>query len=341
MKEFVAERSNAVRFDKYMNEHLFGKGGFYTEQVVIGENGHFTTYAERPAFAFFIYLSLKNQYLAGKQFLEVGGGSGAFKKNYLQFSPETEYISVDASVRLLAEQEKLGGTAHFGRAEKLPLEDESLDGVIFGNEVMDMLPCRVFKIRNLGGKISVEEEGFVTGKNGQFSLKYMNAERDEFILLYESFLKESAFDVRDGVISSVSPITPLVISEIGRVLKKGKGLLFDYGYWSGPEARKIRYSDELPYYMENCRYHSVKDILEGPYEVDITYYGDFDFFKWVAVKTGLFSAVNVAYIEEFCNEIWNKGISVGDFNKAEKLDVITDIETFLNSTKIVLELEKK
>src|SRR3989338_9257446 len=336
MVDFVASKGGTVRFDKYMGEHILGEGGFYTEKVSIGVDGHFVTYADRPPFIWLLYIILKHEGLLNKQFLEIGGGSGKFKEFFRQFSPGTEYISVEASPRLALAQSGFGGITYVGKAENLPLEDNSLEGVIFGNELLDELPCRVFMISNSRGKVSISQEGYVRAENGQLVFGYGEAQRDDFLEIYEAFLRESRPDIPSQSILSVSPSMPVAISEMGRVLKKGKILLVDYGYWNSTDQDEPRH--KLPFFMRDGTLHSVDSILQNPYETDLTHSVDFEFARWHAAQTGLFSTINVMYMEGFAKRMLAKKLTPNDIRQLVSKNILMEaFQTYFSSSVGVLE----
>ena len=293
MVEFVVG-SNPVRFDEYMEEHILGKQGFYSKNVKIGADGHFYTKSLNPAFAHLIHLMILNSGLSGKDFLEIGGGNGEFKKNFLIHSPTTNYISVDASNALIKKQKDFDGKVILGNVDNLSLKNESIDGVVFSNELIDELPCRIFRISNRGKNPRIIEEGYVTFKDNQLRLIYLEAQKDEFAKEYEVFLSEKRSSIYDGSIISVSPMTERAVSEMKRVLKQGKIILIDYGYWNSSLLSFERKNEELPFYRNNGKFSSVGEILKNPYSVDLTYNVDFEFLEWLAEKKN-FSSTNLNY----------------------------------------------
>lgn len=283
MVRFVSNNGSRVRFDRYMQEHLYGENGYYRIKVEIGPGGDFGTEAMSPEFPHLIFLNLQQQSLAGKDFLELGGGTGAFKRNYLAYSPETNYISVDISKKLASMQAQGGGRVIIGDAAALNLKSDSIDGVIFSNELIDVLPCRVFKLARDNGRIKINEEGYVTIDGKALRFEFRGAERDEFLITYEEFLSQGIYPVQDGDIISVASKTADVIKEALRVLRSGKIMFVDYGF--GEPISHQRRTKELPHIMRKPDYDDLGDIskiLANPYSMDITYSVDFEFLKWIA-----------------------------------------------------------
>lgn len=261
----------SLRFDEYMQENLFNpEEGFY-EHVRIREGGDFTTHSRHPLFARLLSLYIQDNFLH-EDFLEIGGGNGKFKKNYQRFS-EGNYVSIDASKHLLAKQ---GENTLQANAEYLPLKDECVDGVIFSNELFDALPCRVFRIdeARITGEAYIELE-----ESPEYVFK--PTERDSFVELYETFLRQSRPD-RKGVVS-VSQLAPIVLSEMYRVLKKGRIMVIDYGYLQTPTIFEQR-DEEHPAHFGEKYYVDFGGPVPELYTTDITYRVDFDFLVWLSER---------------------------------------------------------
>ncbi|MFA7253335.1 MAG: SAM-dependent methyltransferase [Patescibacteria group bacterium] len=309
MLEFIRNQGGRARFDEYMNEHLFSPIGYYSARAEIGED--FRTDAIKPFFARAVGQYLKESCAKDKlppNILEIGGGNGHFKRNLLQNFPFFSFTAFDKSPKLAKEQE--GQVADVTR---LPLADGSFEGIIFSNELLDELPCRIlqFENKNAGyvaereerpdiefdddlnysyfpGTPKVKEEGFVEERNGELALEFIPIERnpdgtaaDPFIAEYERYLIETRSRVKDGDIISVSDRIRLMMEEMKRVLKRGKILFFDYGF-IGEGAGIPRGSKELPYYYNGQNHVDVQDIIKRPYEVDLTHSVDFGYCKWMA-----------------------------------------------------------
>ena len=285
MIRFVSSNAGRARFDRYMQEHLYGENGFYRKKVEICPEGDFGTEALRPDFAHLIFLHLEQQGLSGKDFLELGGGTGAFKRNYLAYSPETNYIPIDISEKLTSMQAEAGGKVIIGDAAALGLKSNSIDGVIFSNELIDALPCRVFRLKKENGKIRINEEGYVITNGNRLYFEFADAERDDFLVTYEEFINQEIYPVQDGDVISAAPKIVDVLREALRVLKSGNVIFIDYGF--GKPIKHERKPRELPHIVIRPNYDDSRDInkiLAKPCNVDITYSVDFEFLRWVAKK---------------------------------------------------------
>ena len=315
MDEFIQNHGGTVRFDDYMQEHLFGKGGFYSDRARIRESGKadFKTDATKPEFAEFISLAVSDK-VAGKDFLELGGGSGIFKKSYLALNPDTRYISADMSPRLSALQKKAEDSEDnkgtiIASASKLPLTDKSINGVIFGNELIDALPCRTFKVKVDGEKVSIEEEAFVASNGDKLNFEYKPAQRDDFVEEYERFLCEvqSERQMKTGDVISASEQFKPLFKELDRVLNKGKIVLIDYGFNDIPHPSKrswlSRHDEEQPF-LEGDLKDGINRIMARPYETDITFDIDFPFCRWLLSQDPDVKA-DCKWMTTFSQEVFN------------------------------------
>ena len=85
-------------------------------------------------------------------FLEVGGGTGTFKRSFLEQAgkvrQEINYISLDFSPLMLKQQmPELGMNVRADALKRLPLADGSVNGIIFLNELFDALPFKVLRVK--------------------------------------------------------------------------------------------------------------------------------------------------------------------------------------------------
>jgi len=302
MVRFLEGKGGEVRFDTYMREHLMGAMGYYQNAVEIGKFGDFETFVYNPGFAHLLFEFLQTQNLTGKDFLEIGGGDGVFKRQYLEHDPGVHYISVDASSKLAALQKGHGQTL-VASAKNLGLADESIEGIIFANELLDALPCRVFKIGNDNERIVIREEGYVSLEGPDLTFSFNEAERDDFLETYENFLNErmdSHFE--EGEVVSVAPESEEVLRESMRVLRSGKVILVDYGF-SGANQSYRRDPKEMPYFRDGFTFSGVEGIVRQPYQVDITFMSDFPFLEHLAQEIHPTGAVRQLAQHHFFGDI--------------------------------------
>lgn len=271
-----------MRFDTYMQESLFGEIGYYSSEIEFGKD--FRTYAQHPLFALMIDALAQANDLADQDFLEIGGGDGTFKSRYLTFAPETRYYSVDASPKLAAEQASVEHASQSirGTATEIALPDESIEGIVFSNELIDALPCRVFQISNDRGQARLSRELFITLEGSELSPAYRAVAPDLFTETYEHYLRHTKTRLADGSFVSVAPDSEKALAEMLRVLRQGIIIIADYGYLRLFTPHEAEDRKQKPYYGAGSNFHGLTSMLQRPYETDITYEVDFGFLLWLA-----------------------------------------------------------
>jgi SAM-dependent MidA family methyltransferase len=299
MLAFIKQSGGKVRFDKYMQEHLYGSQGYYSKHAEIGQNKHFFTRSLYPEFSRNIMNYLSRNRLVVKDFLEIGGGTGVFKKNLLNQNNEIKYYSVDLSKKMLKLQALQGGfSTALAPADELPLNTGALNGVVFSNELIDALPCRVFKVNANSKKIEILQELFIYAANNRITADFFNVEYDGFCKDFEQYLNEKRIPA-SGSIISVAPKTEAVLKEMHRVLNSGVILLFDYGYVSNTGF----FLKEFPFYNENASLKGIEHIVANPYLKDITYFVDFEYLNWLCDKNA-WKPVKMMPEHEFHGFFW-------------------------------------
>lgn len=291
MQGKIKAAGGQLRFDSYMQDHLYGEKGYYMARAQIGPTGHWDTDSSDRNLAKLIRAYQRSRISLGKHFVEVGGGTGIFKRHFLGFGFEGTYTSVDISPQFAHLQELVNGKPTWmGSVTSLPFDDIQINGLVFGNELIDALSCRVLKLRHNPPNLpQVIEEAFV--QNGDFgpAFVFKSAQRDEFIEEYEMYLAEGnpqrliKNDSLDGQVDSIPADLSAALSEINRVLRAGsRSLLLDYGYAENYISMR-REVDERPYYKH---WPMPPVAFEGeigfPYQTDITYHVDFDYVSWLA-----------------------------------------------------------
>lgn len=327
MRENILKLDGDMRFDEYMTTSLFGKGGFYRDRTSIDSD--FYTHAQNPLFAELIHQYLINENLDDKDFVEIAGGAAHFKKNYLQSSNKSNrlYLSIDSSPALASFQKHTGKSNSqdhtiVADAISLPFRDSAFNGTIFANELLDALPCRVFKIKVENDICNIDSEAYVVANRLQTNLDvcFKPVIKDRFVREYESFLTsvQSERDLKDGSILSVSPHFAPLMQELNRVLGNGKILLFDYGfneYVTNSNSLHFKPAHSMiPYNAsslqsakdkleksgkKNTHNHAssldiftdapllgIREVISRPYETDITFYVDFSFLHHLSKANG-------------------------------------------------------
>jgi SAM-dependent MidA family methyltransferase len=230
-----------IPFSRFMELALYAPGlGYYSAGATkFGAAGDFVTAPELgPLFAACVADALAPVLRGGRaaaQFVELGGGSGAFaevalKKLMAADALPARYAILEPSADLRERQrERLSQRLVpplFELVEWLdrPLE-QHWDGVLFANEVLDALPTPRFAIRH--GEVF--EEHVALDGDGRF----VRSDRPADALLSPRCATSSASWIEpfaDGYRSELLPQLPYWLQAVVGGMRRGALLFVDYGY---------------------------------------------------------------------------------------------------------------
>jgi NADH dehydrogenase [ubiquinone] 1 alpha subcomplex assembly factor 7 len=293
MSEEVAERirrrireRGPITFAEFMDEALYGPGGFY-ERPPVGPKGDFVTSPHvHPVFSRLVGVALEEMWTAlGRpapyRLVEVGAGDGTLARELLdgfgRGGIDVEYSAVEVGA---GAREALAAVTPnvAARLTDLPPLDP---GVVFANELLDDLPFRrirrrgdaVVEIRiGLDGDRFAEVETAFDGERQPESALDGGPGPDELEPLWnadEAVVPTGAFDFVD---------------ELGRSLARGYGLLIDYGSAEGPAGQVHGYRG----------HRLLEDVLDDPGSADVTAGVDFAAVARRAREAGLASFETVS-----------------------------------------------
>lgn len=241
VKAQVAAAGGAVPFSRYMELALYAPGlGYYSAGArKFGAEGDFVTSPELgPTFAECVAqcAALVFEQLGGQaDFLELGGGSGAFAEAALRRLQElnalpAQYLILEPSADLRERQlERLRDALPpevFARVRWLngPPEQQ-WRGFLFANEVIDALPTPRFAVR--GGEVF--EEFVALDADGELA----SVEQPADAMLHAAVRhveRDIGAPFADGYRSELLPQLPYWIQAVGGLLVDGAMLFVDYGY---------------------------------------------------------------------------------------------------------------
>ena len=290
MIDFIMDLGGAVPFDIFMHESILGEYGYYERgraNIDTARLADFRTNSSYPEFAETVSEYWQRGSGQNSTFVEIGGGPGNFKRNFLNLNPDSRFISVEAASEFARAQSSLDANNSNsdtinGSITELPLPDNSIEGTIFSNELLDELPCKVLRVCG-NERQGIGEEGIVYVKNNQLAFGFTTVSKNENIDEFEQYLNETG-GLKPGAVYSVSPQSLKAISEINRVLKSGEALFFDYGYDNRFAKLRSNGQRHLPFSGQKNNEFALYSTLEHPYLRDITYSVDFHFFEWLAKK---------------------------------------------------------
>ena len=238
-EEIVAH--GPMPFSRFMERCLYAPGlGYYSAgRHKFGRDGDFVTAPELGAlFARCVARALAptlRLFAPDGDFLELGGGSGAFAETALLHLAKLEalprrYLILEPSADLRQRQQQRLREALpediFRRVIWLdrPPQDD-WNGVLFANEVVDALPATRFGI--LDGEV-VEEH---VALDGEGRLRRVDRPADALVAGAVRHVErdiDQAFD--DGYRSELLPQLPYWMQAVAGSLRRGAMLFVDYGY---------------------------------------------------------------------------------------------------------------
>ncbi len=275
-------REGPISFADFMGAALYDpRDGYYARGARIGEGGDFVTSPSlSPAFA----AAIARRFTADAarldgpvRFVEVGSGDGTFLADFAaalrrgdpRVSARTELIAVEratpgrAALNALAKLPALGLTV---RTDASELEEGSVSGWIFANELYDALP--VARVRGTTGGVGLEELRVGLEEN-RFAWIGSPAPPE-----WAEGLSERGVVLEPGQVGEVRPAASALHRHLARVLARGRIVLFDYGHRAPTLYHPLaRPSGTLAVHEGGRR---GGDPLERPGERDLTAHVDWD-----------------------------------------------------------------
>lgn len=240
LREQIAARG-PMPFSQYMERCLYAPGlGYYSAgKTKFGVAGDFVTAPELGDLFARCVVHAVQAVMAmlgdGADFLELGGGSGAFAESALLAFADSgmlprRYLILEPSADLRERQrERLIAAlppdlvARVDWLDRPP--EENWRGVLFANEVIDALPTTRFAIRH--GEV-YEEHVALDGEG-----RLLRVDRPADVLVSGAVRhveRDLGREFEDGYRSEILPQLPYWIQAIAGSLEAGLMLFIDYGY---------------------------------------------------------------------------------------------------------------
>ena len=284
-----------LSFSAYMERVLYAPGlGYYSAgSRKFGAHGDFVTSAELgPVFARCVASALAPslQVLgSGADWLELGGGSGAFAEHVLLALAARD--ALPACYRMLEPSAELRERQQARLRERLPEAlfarmqwidrppETSWRGVLFANEVIDALPATRFTLRD--GEVF--EEYVALDGAGAFVRQDRPADAltTQAVRHLEHRLGRP-FD--DGYRSELLPQLPYWMQAVAGTLQQGLALFVDYGYPRAEYYQPQRHGGTLRAFYRQ-RVH--EDVFFHPGLQDLTASVDFSALAEAGAAAGL------------------------------------------------------
>ena len=297
LRELITARG-PLPFSHYMERCLYAPGlGYYSAgRIKFGADGDFVTAPELGGVFARCVVGAVQPTLAAlgadADFLELGGGSGAFAEVALQALAQTgtlprRYLMLEPSADLRERQrERLRANLPaelFARVQWLdrPLAQD-WRGVLFANEVIDALPTTRFVLR--GGEVYEEHVAL----DGAGALRRVDRPADALVAGAVHHVERTlGTALPDGYRSEILPQLPYWMDAVAGSLRRGLMLFVDYGY-----VRREFYLPERDdgTLMAHYRQHTHADPLWLPGLNDLTASVDFT----ALAEAGSYAAFEVA-----------------------------------------------
>jgi len=282
LREIIAAHG-PMPFSQYMERCLYAPGlGYYSAgKTKFGEAGDFVTAPELGELFARCVVQAVQPVLAmlGSEadFLELGGGSGAFAEAALLALAEKgvlprRYLILEPSADLRERQrERLTAALPAQVSTRVAWIDrppeENWRGILFANEVIDALPTTRFVIRD--GEVYEE---YVT-LDGEARLMRIDRPADALVAgAVRHVERDLGHPLADGYRSEILPQLPYWMQAIAGSLEAGLMLFIDYGYVRREFYLPERQDGTL---MAHYRHRAHSDPLHLPGLNDLTASVDF------------------------------------------------------------------
>lgn len=291
LKRIVAAirgHGGCLPFETYMNMALYEPGlGYYSNGLLpFGESGDFITAPESgDLFGRCLARSLASvlQQIERGSLLELGAGSGALARvlltelQALDALPERYFILERSGAMRSLQQQALAGLPQAACVEWLDAPPQApFNGVIFGNEVADALPVRLFRWRD--GEVTVPGIGH-DGERLLWCERPADADA-------AARVRQLADEYRwaGDYASEYCPALGAWVQDLAARLRQGALLLIDYGYGRAEYYHPQRNAGTL---LCHYRHQAHDDALWKPGLQDITAFVDFTAIAEAASDAGL------------------------------------------------------
>jgi len=274
-------------FDRYMALVLYAPGlGYYTAGArKLGDSasgGDFVTAPEiSPLFGQALAAQVAQVFEhTAPHILEFGAGSGALARDLLAELARrgvdvAQYAIVEVSADL-RDRQRARLAAH-PQVEWLDAPPADFDGVIIANEVLDVMPVRLFVRTDAG----VRERG-VARRDGGFA--FADRPADATLETAVRSIEAQVGPLPVGFGSEVSPVVTAWSAQLAAWLARGVVLLIDYGF---PRREYYHPQRIMGTLMCHYRHRSHADPLWLPGLNDITAHVDFTAVADAAHAAGL------------------------------------------------------
>ncbi|BAQ63798.1 class I SAM-dependent methyltransferase [Geminocystis sp. NIES-3709] len=262
-----------ITFAEYMNLCLYDReyGYYNSEKTIIGKEGDFYTSASlSPDLGELLAIQLEEFWeVLGKpclfQLVEMGAGNGNLALNilnyiinhYPKFASCIEYIIIEKSEKLREKQkqlltEKISNLITIKWENLLSIDDNSIIGCCFSNELIDAMPVNLIRFSQ-----QQLQEIYLTKENNTLVIKYDSLSQKEISKYFDMInvvFKSNVYPENYQTEVNLSAIDWL--KQISAKLKKGYLLTIDYGYSADKYYHPQRSEGTLKCYYHHRHHHN-------------------------------------------------------------------------------------
>lgn len=281
--ERIAQAGAWLSFAEYMQMALYEPGlGYYDAGgSKFGPHGDFVTAPEiSPLFAQATAAQLAEVFdRLPAQVLEFGAGTGALARDLIADLQRRgcaclAYYIVEVSADLRARQQQCLAGLPVTWLDRLP---QHFEGVVIANEVLDVLPVRLF----VRGPDGIYERG-VCAEGSELHFAVRPADPD--LVGEVTAIEQAVGSLPQGYGSEICPLARAWMLSLAGCLQRGLVLLFDYGF---PRHEYYHPQRAMGTLMCHYRQHAHADPLWLPGLNDITAHVDFSACAQAAQTGGL------------------------------------------------------
>jgi len=272
LTERILAAGGWMPFDEYADLCLYHpRRGYYGSWIGgLGHQGDYVTAPEMGEFFNEVVGRKLTRIIAGNggHYLELGAGSGAFASSLVRLCLEEDRGLRSCSILEVSpalarrQREALGhlqGGPEVRWLESLP---ESFEGVVFGNELLDAIPCAIFRRKGedwLLRGVSIKDD----------DLAWEDRPPPEGAPLPERL---GAIEAEDGYLAEVNLRAEALVRSLLEAMSRGVLVLVDYGFSRAEYYHAQRTMGTL---MRHRRHMAYPDLLTHPGISDITCHVDF------------------------------------------------------------------
>ena len=295
----IAAAGGWIGFDAWMSMALYEPGlGYYTGGArKFGQAGDFVTAPEiSPLFGACVATQCAQWFeRAPARIVEFGAGSGALAADVLDAlqhlgAPADEYLIVEVSGELRERQRETIARrvpSMLARVRWLDAWPQRISGVVLGNELLDAMPARVFRLRDgqvfeRGVTLAAEPQG---GSRFDWQDRPADADFEHRVRARLAVpIAEAGQDWPADYVGEIGEQSEAWVREAAGRLEVGAMLLIDYGF---PRREFFHPQRALGTLMCHYRHHAHGDPFLLPGLQDITVHVDFSATADAAAGAGL------------------------------------------------------